>query len=94
MAEAEGLVDLKLSKTERKAEAMTPAADMPAYSYGLVIRLEKAELEKLGINKLPQVEQKYTIEAVAIVQNVYESQSVGNRGDRAVSLQITKMKIT
>lgn len=82
------MVDMK----RPKSKAMTTAPEVPsnAYPWGLQIRLENDELDKLKM-KLPRVGEEFCLEAMVRVTNVSESQSAGNKGDRAVSLQITKM---
>jgi hypothetical protein len=64
-----------------------------AYGYGLCLRLERWELDRLGIAKLPEVGTVFEIEAKAYVESVHESKSANNEGDRCVSLQITHLAI-
>lgn len=95
-AESEGserLINLKLPKAERDKMTRPTSIEDREYSYGLSIRLENNELAKLGIKVLPKVGQKIMIEAQAKVTSVSESTSEGNRGDRAVTLQLTDMLI-
>lgn len=86
------LVDMKLSSEDRHV-AGSPTTSMPPYSYGLTLRLEKPELNKLAMKRLPNVGDEFEIVAVGKVSNVYESQSEGNREDRAVQIQITHLKL-
>lgn len=92
---SERLISLKLSKSDREKNSRTvePGNKAPEYNYGLTIRLENNELQRLGIKTLPTVGKKIMIEAKAEVVTVSESSSVHNRGDRAVTLQITDMLI-
>lgn len=83
------MVDMKRPKRKMGTEMAMPMMDSP-YPYGLQIRLENDELDKLKF-KLPRVGEEFCLEAMVRVTNVSESQSAGNKGDRAVSLQITKM---
>lgn len=74
-----------------------PAASSPKppeYGWGLVLRLENFELDKLKMRKLPAVGQKYRIEADGYIDTVHESQSIANKGDRTVSIQITDLALT
>lgn len=66
--------------------------DQPKYSYGLVLRLENFELDKLKM-KLPKVGSKVTVEAMGVIESVHESQSAHNRGERSVSIQITDLSV-
>lgn len=84
---------MRLSEADRETVG-TPSEKPPPYSYGLTLRLEKPELKKLGMKELPEVGQEYEIIARGRVSNVYESQSEGNRGDRAVSIQVTHLIVS
>ena len=72
--------------------AMPGSSSEPEYGYGLVVRLENHELDALKM-KLPQVGQELDLHAKVKVVRVSESQSVQNKGDRNVELQITKMAL-
>ena len=83
------LVSMRRPKKNREeATPMEPSN----YSYGLSLRLENFELDKLNM-ELPSVGQKFKIYAVGKVENVSESQSSGNKGDRGVQIQITDLSI-
>ena len=90
-------VDLKLSKADRGGDAAVPSVSGPdeeqEYSYGCTIRLEKPELEKLGILSMPDVGTEYEICGSGKVTNVYESHSEGNKEDKAISIQITHLMV-
>lgn len=92
-ADKEGLADLKLTGAERRPYAHGPAESQMEYSYGLCVRLENAELEKLGVKRLPEVDDEYTIIAVAKVKSVHEERVQPGKENRAVNLQITHMKL-
>ena len=64
----------------------------PEYGYGLMLRLENFELDKLKM-RLPTVGQNVTIIAAGYVDNVHESQSTHNKGDRSVGIQITDLAV-
>ena len=88
----DGLVDMKLSAGELRAH-LNPAPMGPEYPWGLCLRLENAELDKLGRKRLPEVGDEFDVTAVAKVTSVHESKSEGNHGDRAVTLQVVRMKL-
>lgn len=91
------LTDMKLSRADRGTEGSPVAApelEEEQYSYGLCIRLEKPELKKLGIDDPMKMAGKdVNIAAVGKVTNVHISMSEGNRGDSAISIQITKLLV-
>jgi len=93
MPKPEGLIDMRLTGADRQLDAAMPTGGTKDYSYGLTLRLEKPELTKLDIKRLPQVGDEYEVIAYGKVSNVYESQSEGNREDRAVQIQITHLKL-
>lgn len=87
---------LRPKKGAAGSEMAMPAgteAEGPRYSYGLVIRLEDHELEKLKLRGLPEVGTKVRIEAAGVVETVHESQSMHNQGERNVSIQITDLAL-
>ena len=65
------LIDLKKDPQPIDSKEMY---DEPMYSYGLCISLGKEELEKLGIEKLPQAGSEMMLTAKAYVKTVRESQ--------------------
>lgn len=91
------LVDLKRSSKEKREEAdeaKPVAADQPDYGYGLRIRLEDHELEKLGMSgRIPQVGDEYHLAAIARVTGVNQV-DYGKRKEASVELQITMMDAT
>jgi hypothetical protein len=85
---------MKLSASQRGPGTMSPSmAKESQYSYGLQIRLEKADLEKLGIKRLPAAGDYFEITASCCVTRVYEAEGIGEEPDRAITLQIEKMKV-
>ena len=80
------LVDLEREeKDETSGEAVMPDNNYP---YGLCITLEEAEMEKLGIVGLPEIEAEFHGMFVAEVTRRAESE-----GHRTLSLQITMMEV-
>lgn len=92
---ADTLVDLSYSKAELKEEKAEYASGDPSpYPWGLCIRLEDAELKKLGIKDLPQVGGEVHFTAVATVTGVNQSARAGQADERSVALQITMLQVT
>jgi hypothetical protein len=87
----ETMVSMKRPVKMATAEYIEPTTR--AYGYGLCLRLERWELEKLGIKRLPEVGAVFEIEAKGVVESVHESKSMGNEGDRCLTLQITDLMI-
>lgn len=81
------LVDLKYTKKEAKEEAAEDYKP-PAYSWGLQIRLEKEELDKLGIKELPDVGDEWHMTIVANVTSVSEQKTADGDDEQCVCLQI------
>lgn len=88
------LVDMKRSKKETKdRNKVSCSPDSDPYGYGMCIRLEDEDLQKLGITTLPKVGGRMNVEAVCKV--ISASQSADSYGKRrSVELQITKLGLT
>lgn len=89
------MVDMAQTAQEKKAIARsygeTPSdADVPTYSWGLKLRLEQAELKKLGITDLPAVGAEVNLDIIAKVTRVSQDAQAKNTTS-VVELQITKM---
>ena len=83
------LIDLKKDPQPIDSNEMY---DEPMYSYGLCISLGKEELEKLGIEKLPEAGSEMMLKAQAYVKTVRESQEKDGV-EQNVELQICAMGI-
>ena len=83
------LIDLKKDPQPIDSKEMF---DEPMYSYGLCISLGKEELQKLGIEKLPEAGTDMILKAKAYVKTVRESQEK-NGVEQNVELQICAMAI-
>ena len=83
------LIDLKKDPQPIDSNEMY---DEPMYSYGLCISLGKEELEKLGIQQLPQAGSEMMLKAKAYVKTVRESQEKDGV-EQNVELQICAMAI-
>ncbi len=88
------LVDLKLSKSERK-EAIKPPSEYsgPQYPYGLCLDLNEDTLEKLGIKDLPGVGDEMHFIAVAHVTSARSSEYEESGLSKSICLQISDMAI-
>ena len=83
------LIDLKKDPQPIDSNEMY---NEPMYSYGWCISLGKEELEKLGIEKLPQAGSEMMLKAKAYVKTVRESQEKDGV-EQNVELQICAMAI-
>ena len=83
------LIDLKKDPQPIDSKEMY---DEPMYSYGLCINLGREELEKLGIEKLPEAGSEMMIKAITYVKTVRESKEKDGV-EQNVELQITAMGI-
>lgn len=84
------MVSMKLSKADQKEEMSPVSATPPQFPYGLCLRLDGDELDKLGITTLPAVGDEFHIQAVGCVTSVAEL----NRADaesRNIEIQITML---
>lgn len=91
------LKDMKLSPEEsRRAQTLLSDSEDsgPQYPYGLRLMLDKAALEKLGINGVPEIGANFNIQATAFVIFVSASEHQGEEPHRGVDLQITALECT
>ncbi len=64
----------------------------PMYPYGLCLRLEQDQMEKLSITTLPSVGTEMTITAKVFVKGTSAYETQGGK-DMSMDLQITDMEI-
>ena len=83
------LIDLKKDPQPIDSNEMY---DEPMYSYGLCISLGREELEKLGIDKLPEAGSEMMIKAITYVKSVRQSKEQDGV-EQNVELQICAMGI-
>ena len=89
------MIDMKLTPKEVKEEkAEAKQYDPPPYPWGLCIRLEKDELDKLKLAKLPNVGDEVHIVAVGRVTGVSSSMRDQADEDKTVSIQITMLELS
>ena len=91
------LTDLRYTAAEAKEEAQetmaAPSEKAGDTPWGLCIRLEKRELDKLGITQLPQVGGEVHFHAVAYVTQVSQQSGVDREDSQCVALQIAMMQV-
>lgn len=89
------LVSMARTKAEKKAAEDRYKA-MPSsgedYPYGLCLTLGKDELEKLGVDELPNVGDEISLDVVVKVTRVSASASETD-DQKSVELQVTKMAV-
>jgi hypothetical protein len=89
------MVDTKLTGKEAKAQygPITAKADKgPTYPWGTSLSIEKAMLDKLGVDvDNYSVGQKLTLTAQVEVTNLSKSERQGGGEDYSMGLQITSM---
>jgi len=94
---ADSMKDMAYTKAEIKARNKSygidsPDASTPTYSWGLNLRLEQSELDKLGIDELPTVGSEMPFDIVCKVVRVSQTADERNK-QSVVELQITKMGV-
>lgn len=93
------LTDLRYTKAEAKEEASEQAAMIGGGDkeggcpWGLCLRLEKRELDMLGIKTLPEVGAEWHITAVAYVTQVSQQSGVDRDDSQCVALGIAMMSV-
>ncbi|MFA5152217.1 MAG: capsid staple protein [Clostridia bacterium] len=89
------LVDMKLpKKTEKelKTECMPcKAGDQDRWPYGLQLRFEKEQMDKMPALKTYKVGDKVMVTAEATITGVRISERQGGKEDHSVELQIEKI---
>ena len=79
------------------ADCAVSCDSMDLYPWGLRITLNDEALKKLGMDKLPGIDEKMVLHAIVEVTSVSENASQGKDGERhenrSVELQITDMEL-
>lgn len=86
------MVDMKLTPKEVKEEKKEEY-EPPPYPWGLSIRLEKDELDKLKLATLPNVGDEVHITAVGRVTTVSSAMRDQNDEDKTVTIQIVMLEL-
>lgn len=87
------LISMQQSPEEAKEQTEPKASDAPKYPWGLCLTLNDDSLEKLGIDKLPEVGSVVTITARAEVSSIRDYQTQGGESEASMDLQITDMQV-
>lgn len=89
------LANMKLEprKPEDEKAANTLISDQPAYPWGLQLRLDNEQLEKLGITALPAAGVTMTLTAKVEVTSAGMRDSQGGGEQKNLELQITDMAL-
>lgn len=87
------LIDMKQSPSEKKAEEVG-MDERPDYPYGLSLHLGKEQLEKLGIEGLPETGTPMLVMARVFVEQAGEHTTNGEQTERHITLQITEMSLS
>jgi hypothetical protein len=86
---------MKMNKSvakEATAPVVAEKGEGPEYPYGLCLRIDKAELIKLGFEGLPKIGDTFEIEAKCVCKGV--SMSAGDKHEYAsAEFQITDMEL-
>lgn len=87
------LVSMKVSAEERRkrSEPSAVVGDPDIYPYGLQLRLGNDELEKLGLEDLPDVGESIELYAKVKVTSTSSRDQEGGGKSQSVELQITSM---
>ena len=86
-------VDMKLTKNDAGHREGAPVKDGPAYPWGLMLRLDKTSLEKLGMTKdLPEVGVLCQVIGTGRVISVSERETKTGK-DCDVEIQIEKLNL-
>ena len=94
MDTAPKLVDMAYTKAEMKEEKREMTVGQPSpYPWGLCLSMEKDQLDKLGITKLPEVGSEMHLMCVAKVTSVNQSARENEFEESRVGLQITMMQV-
>jgi hypothetical protein len=83
---------MKMTKAEKKENSLAKPYEAPNYPYGLRLRLESDQLEKLGLESLPKVGAKMVIEATGVVTSVSQNESK-DYNSRCVEIQIESLAV-
>ena len=82
----------KVSESESKVSDAPALAKEPVYPYGLVINLQKEELDKLGLKELPGIGEAFMLEGKCVVKSISAGASEVHE-HASVELQLTHLGI-
>lgn len=89
------MIDMKMTKEEAKEQYGAPSmsGSAPEYPYGLRLDLDDGSMEKLGLDKLPEVGSSMMISARVEVCCASETKTYDGDTERRLGLQITAMQV-
>jgi hypothetical protein len=90
------LIDMKLPKKDKKGTLNSPVAtdfQHEEYPYGLCIRLNNDQIDKLGIFDNMDVDMDVVINAKATIKSKEKSEMQGGKSDKSLSIQIKEFGI-
>ena len=83
---------MKLDKEDKKTMEAECCISEQDYPYGLSINLEEQSIQKLGINALPEIGQKFLLKSIVEVTSISDNKNKDSR-NRCIRLQITDMEL-
>lgn len=89
-------VSMKRTEADKrgdKLEAAPMEATAPDYPWGLCIHLDKDELDKLGMGKLPAIGATFTLAGTVKATRVSQSAAEDSEESTSVDFQITDLAI-
>ncbi len=91
------MMDMKLPKKNKKemmeGAAISSADDQDRYPYGLRLRFENEQFDKIDSLSQLNVGDKVTIQATGMVIECRQSERQGNERDRSCEVQITNVGV-
>lgn len=94
-SESSELAHMERTKAEKKEAngLVMPKSEGPDYPYGLRIHLNQEDLQKIGMNDMPEAGNEVHLHAKARVSSVSSDQRDGGKEERRMELQITHLGI-
>lgn len=87
------MVSMKMSDEERSEYNDTVMSGQPLYPWGLCINLDDDSLKKLGIEKLPELDQVMEMKIKVQVTSVNSRKESNDEDESSCSMQITDMEM-
>lgn len=87
------MINMMMSQEDRDEYQDTVMAKQPLYPYGLCIQLDDETIKKLGITKLPEIDEVIEFCCKAQVVSLHSRKESNDEDESSVCLQITDMEI-
>ena len=84
------MVDMKM-KSEKSPSICCDEDSKPEYPWGLQINLGNEELEKIGMEKMPEIDTEFSMQIKVKVTSMSVNSSKGEEDRKRLELQITEM---